>query len=173
MAYLFVLSIGALLGGLFFCFKNLFPYLGAARSGVIVRQGARGIRVRRDEDPEGFSRLLANRRRGAMLGLALSFAGVCVLASYALAIAGIGAPLSLLYFVASLAFSGFALYCLIRGFATGDMYAFWGLAMQGGAQRKQNPTWFWIYTLANILVVINGAFALLRLLLVLGALAAH
>ena len=40
-----------------------------------------------------------------MLGLALSFAGVCVLATFGLAIAGVGAPLALLYFVVSIVVS--------------------------------------------------------------------
>ena len=157
MGWLVMGSVGALLGGLFLCFKNLFPYLAAARSGVIVRKGARGLKVRRDEDPDGFARLLANRSRSAMLGLALSFAGVCVLATFGLAIAGVGAPLALLYFVVSIGFGVFALVCLMRGFSTGNMYAFWGFAMQGGAVRKQSPQWFWIYALANIAVLLNAA----------------
>ena len=158
------LSVGALLGGLFLCFQNLFPYLAASRSGVIVRKGARGLKVRRDEDPDGFGRLLANRGRSAMLGLGLSFAGACVLATFGLALAGFGAPLMLLYIVVSLTFGAFALFCLIRGFSTGDMYVFWSFAMQGGAIRKQNPHWFWIYAIANLLIFLNAVVTLLGLL---------
>jgi hypothetical protein len=161
MIWLLMGSVGALLGGLFLCVQNLFPYLAAARSGVIVRKGARGLKVRRDDDPEGFARLLANRSKGAILGLALSFAGVCVLVTFGLAIAGIGAPLSLLYFVVSLGIGAFALICLIRGFSTGDMYAFWSFAMQGGAVRKQSPQWFWVYALSNFVVALNAAVAVL------------
>ncbi|HEY3811727.1 MAG TPA: hypothetical protein VGL66_00755 [Caulobacteraceae bacterium] len=161
MGWLVMASVGALLGGLFLCFQNLFPYLAASNSGVIVRKGARGLKVRREEDPDGFARLLSNRGKSAMLGLALSFAGVCVLATFGLAIAGFGTPLALLYFVVSLGFGAFALICLMRGFSTGDMYAFWGFAMQGGANRKQSPQWFWIYALANIFVLLNGGLAVL------------
>src|ERR1700744_3386287 len=95
MAYLIFGGVGALLGGLFLCLQNLFPYLAASNSGVIVRKGARGLKVRREEDPEGFARLLANRGKSAMLGLALSFAGLCILAAFGFAIAGVGAPLAL------------------------------------------------------------------------------
>ena len=51
------------------------------------------------------------------------------------------------------------------GFSTGNMYAFWGFAMQGGAVRKQSPQRFWIYALANIAVLLNAALVVAGIIL--------
>jgi len=156
MAWLLFGSVGALLGGLFLALKELFPYLAARRSGVIVRKGARGLRIRRDEDPDGFARLLANRSRSIALALGLSLAGAAVLGLFALAVYGFSGPLALLIMALYAAFALFALFCLIRGFTTGRMFAFWGFSFFGEATLKQNAIWFWVYALANLLVVLGA-----------------
>jgi hypothetical protein len=164
LGWLLMGSVGALLGGLFLGFRDLLPYLAAQRSGVVVRKGARGLKVRREEDSEGFDRLLANRAKGAALGFGLSAAGVFVLSLFGLAFAGASGPLAIFIYAISITFGLFALFCLIRGFATGRMFSFWSLALYGEATLKQNPTWFWIYTALNFAIVAITVFPLLRLL---------
>ncbi|MBS0295055.1 MAG: hypothetical protein JSR45_02000 [Proteobacteria bacterium] len=161
MAWLLFGSIGALLGGLFLACKDLFPYVAARRSGVIVRKGARGQRIRRDEDPEGFARLLANRSRAVALALGLSLAGAAVLGLFALSIFGFSGPLALLILALYAGFALFAAFCLIRGFTTGRMFAFWGFSFFGEATLKQNAIWFWVYALANLLIVLSALSTLL------------
>jgi hypothetical protein len=155
-------SVGALLGGLFLGFRDLLPYLAAKQSGAIVRKGALGVRVRREEDPEGFDRLLANRSKGALFGFGMSTAGLLVLGLFGLAVVGASGPLAILLFAIFVGFALFAAICLMRGFITGRMFAFWSLALYGDATLKQNPTWFWIYAALNAVIVLTSASALLR-----------
>ena len=162
MGWILMLSVGAVLSGLFLGFRDVAPYLTAKRSGVIARKGARDIRVRRDENPEGFARLLANRSRGATAGFGLSMLGLLGLSLCGLAFAGFGGPLAVVVFIAYVGFALFAAFCLIRGFTTGHMFAFWGLTLFGGATRKQNPTWFWVYAAINLLIVFGGLITLLQ-----------
>lgn len=158
-----MISIGAVFGGLFLGLRALVPYLAAKRSGVIVRKGDRGLRIRRDEDSDGFERLLANRAKAAVAGLGLSAAGLLVLSFFGLAVSGgSGAPLAILYLAVFAGFTLVASYCLVRGLATGRMFAFWSLAVFGGVTRKQNPTFFWVYTALNVWIVANGTLVLLR-----------
>jgi hypothetical protein len=150
-------SVGALLGGLFLGLKDLAPYVAAKRSGVISRKGARAVRVRRDEDPDGFARLLANRSRGAALGFACAMAGALVLSLFGLAITGNSGPLALAIFAVYAGFGLFAAYCLLRGFLTGRMFAFWSMTLFGEATLKQNPTWFWLYAMLNLVTALSAA----------------
>jgi hypothetical protein len=157
-------GIGALFAGLFLGLRDLVPYMAARRSGVISRKGALNIRVRRDEDPDRFARLLANRSKGAALGFGLSVVGAIVLSLFALALAGSGGPLAILIFIVYAGFTIFATYCLVRGFATGRMFVFWSFTMFGEATRKESPTWFWVYAALNVVIVLAGAFVLLQAL---------
>jgi hypothetical protein len=157
-------AIGAVFAGLFLGLKDLLPLLAARRSGVVLRKGAREVRVRRDEDPAGFERLLANRSKGAATGFGLSMLGLIGLGLFGLAIAGFSGPLALVILAISVGFSLFALYCLIRGFTTGRMFAFWGFTLFGEAARRANPIWFWIYAALNALSVLGGVSTLLRVL---------
>ena len=161
LAWILLASVGAVFGGLFLGFRDLLPYLAARRSGVISRKGARSVRVRRDEDPEGFDRLLANRGKGTALGFGLTMAGLLVLGLFGLAFFGAGGPLAILLFVIFIGFAAFAGVCLIRGFVTGRMFAFWSIALYGDATLKGNPTWFWIYATLNLLIVVGSALTLL------------
>jgi hypothetical protein len=162
MGTILMLSVGALLSGLFLGFKDLLPLMAARRSGSISRRGARDVRVDRDADPEIFDRLLANRSKGAAGGFGIFMAGAVGLSLSWLALVGFGGPLAILIFVFYLCFSAFAAFCLIRGFTTGRMFAFWGMALFGEATRKQNPTWFWIYGALNLLIVLIGVLTLLN-----------
>ena len=162
MGLILMLGLGALFSGLFLGFRDLVPYMAAQRSGVIQRKGARNVRIRRDEDPGGFARLLANRSNSAAIGFGLSMVGAFLLSLFALAIAGTGGPLAILIFVAYIGFGLFAAFCLIRGFATGRMFAFWSMALFGDATRKQNPIWFWMYAALNLLTVLGVASTLLQ-----------
>ena len=153
---LFILGIAALLSGLFIGLKDLIPYLRARRTGVILRKGALNVSVRRDADPEGFARLMANRSRGAVVGFGLSMAGAAIIGLFLLAFAGVRGPLALLIFAVYLGFAIFAAICLIRGFATGNMFSFWSLTLFGEANRKRNPIWFWTYAGLNLLIVLSG-----------------
>lgn len=153
-------SVGAFFGGLLLGFKDLLPYLVAQRSGVIVRRG-RETKVRRDQEPEVFERLLANRSKGAATGFGLSMAGAVVLSLFWLAAGGISGPAVVLVFIFYGGFTLFALYCLLRGFTTGKMFAFWGLTLFGEAGRKENPTWFWGYGAMNVLIVLIGLSSML------------
>lgn len=164
MGLILMLSVGALFSGIFLGFRDLVPYMAARRSGVILRKGAGGVRIRRDDDPDGFARLLANRSKGAAIGFGWSVAGALVLSLFWLAIVGSSGPLALLIFVVYIGYALFAVFCLVRGFATGQMFAFWSLALFGDATRKQNPIWFWIYAALNLLTVLGGASTLLRAL---------
>ena len=157
-----MLSLGGLLSGLFLGFRDLLPYLAARRNGMIARKGARNIRVLRDDDPEGFDRLLANRSKSAALGFGLFAASLLVLSLVWLSFAGASGPLALLIFAVYIGFALFAAYCLIRGFTTGRMFAFWGLALFGEATRKRNPIWFWTYAALNLLTVFGGVSTLLK-----------
>jgi len=156
-----MLSIGAFLAGLILGFRDLVQLLGARRSGVITRRGAGGVRVRRDTDPERFDRLLANRSKGAAIGFGISMLGAVGLGLTVLSIVGFGGPLAIVVLAAYLGFAGFAGYCLVRGLATGRMFAVWSLTLFGEATRKGNPVWFWGYGALNLLIVL---FALLVLL---------
>jgi hypothetical protein len=156
MGWILMLSVGALFSGLFLGFRDLVPYMAARRSGVIRRKGARDVCVRRDADPEGFARLLANRSKGAAIGFGWSMVGFLVLSVFFVAIAGSSGPLAILIFIAYIGFALFATVCLIRGFVTGRMFAFWGMTLFGDAARKQNPTWFWTYAALNLLAVLGG-----------------
>src|SRR6516162_4067172 len=131
MGAVLMLSVGSIFGGLFLGFRDLIPYLAAKRSGVIMRKGARVVAIRRDENPDGFDRLLANRGKGAATGLGLSMAGVVVLSVFGLAVTGSGGPLAIVISIAYVLFALFAAFCLIRGFGTGRMFAFWSLALFG------------------------------------------
>lgn len=158
----FLLAVGALLGGLFLALKDFIPYLTARSSGVIKRKGHAGRKVSRTEDPEQFNRLLANRARSASVGLLVAFAGAVVLSLYAMALfSTYKGPLAIFLTLVFVGVGIFAIYCLIRGFATGRMFGFWSLSLYGEATLKQNPTWFWIYTLINVLIVISLAFGVL------------
>ena len=90
--------------------------------------------------------------------------GVLVLSLFWLSLTGTSGPLVILIFVAYVGFVLFAAFCLIRGFVTGRMFAFWSLALFGDAIRKQSPIWFWIYATMNLLIVLGGASTLLRAL---------
>ena len=160
MGWIVMLSLGTLFSGLFLGFRDLVPYMAARRSGVIARKGARDVRVRRDVDPDGFARLLANRSKGATVGFGMSMAGALVLSLFALALTGFSGPSAILIFIAYIGFSLFAAFCLIRGFATGRMFAFWGLTLFGDATRNQSPIWFWTYAALNILIVLGGVSTL-------------
>lgn len=155
MGTVLMLSVGALLSGLFLGFRDLAPLLAARKSGVIARKGLRDVRVRRDADPEGFARLLANRSKGATVGFGLSMAGALGLSLTGLAFAGSDGPLAAVIFVIYTGVALFAAFCLIRGFATGRMFAFWSLSLFGDATLKQNPTWFWVYAIINLLIVLG------------------
>ncbi|QUD86182.1 hypothetical protein [Phenylobacterium montanum] len=72
---IFALGVGSFFAGLYFGFRDLLPYLAAKKQGVIVRRGYSAIKVRRDEDPERFRRLLSNRVRGLTMGFGLAAAG--------------------------------------------------------------------------------------------------
>lgn len=161
MGWMLMLSVGALFSGLFLGARDLAPYMAARRNGVITRKGARAIRVRRDEDPDGFARLLANRSKGAATGFGLSMLGAVGLSLFWLAAVGATGPLALVIFVFYVGFALFALYCLIRGVTTGRMFAFWALTLFGEATLKENPVWFWIYGGLNLLIVLAGGLALL------------
>lgn len=161
MGQIVMLSMGALFGGLFLGFKDLIPYLAAQRSGVILRKGAREIRVRRDEDPAGFDRLLANRSKGAAAGFGLFMIGVVGISLFGLALGGFGSPLAVVILIGYACFSLFAVVCLIRGLATGRMFAFWSLTLFGEATRNGNPLWFWVYAALNLLIVLAGVLTLL------------
>jgi hypothetical protein len=162
---LLFLGLGAVLGGLFLAIKDLFPYLAAKRSGVIDRKGARAVRVRRDEDPEGFARLLANRGRSMGLGLGLSLAGAVLIGLFVLAAYGSSGPLAMVVMAAYAAFVLFAAWCLIRGLTTGRMFAIWSFALFGEATLKQNAIWFWLYGLINLAIVVMGVLTFLPLVL--------
>lgn len=161
MGWVLMLSVGALFSGLFLGFRDLIPYLAAQRSGVIQRKGARDVRVRRDDDPSGFSRLLANRSRGATVGFGLSVAGALGLSLFVLALTGTGGPLAVLILIGYAGFGLFAAFCLVRGFVTGRMFAFWSLALFGDAIRKQNPIWFWVYAAINLVIVLSVTLTVL------------
>ncbi len=156
MGSVLMLSIGALLSGLFMGVKDLLPYLSAQRSGVIARRGSGAVRVRRYEDPDGFARLLANRSKGATLALGLFMLGALGLSLVGLAFAGFGGPLGIVIIVGYVGFALFAGFCLIRGFSTGHMFAFWSLTLFGGATRKENEIWFWVYAALNLLIVLGA-----------------
>lgn len=162
MGTVLMFSVGALLSGLFLGFRDLAPLLAARKSGVIARKGLRDVRVRRDTDPEGFARLLANRSKGATVGFGLSMIGMLGLSLTWLAFVGSGGPLAIVIFVAYVGFALFAALCLIRGFATGRMFAFWSLTLFGDATLKQNPIWFWVYAALNLLIVLGGLFSLVQ-----------
>jgi hypothetical protein len=153
--------LAALVGGLYLGARDLVPYLAARSSGVIKRKGALNISVRRDTDPEGFASLLANRTRGAFLGLGLCVAGVVGFGVEWLALTGVSGPQTLLIIVAQLGFAIFAAYCLVKGLITGRMFAFWSLILFGDATRKQNPTWFWVYAAINVFIVLIMSLILL------------
>jgi hypothetical protein len=161
MGWIFMLSVGAILSGLFFGFRDLLPLLAAQRSGVIRRKGARDIKVSRDADPDVFARLLANRSKGAAGGFGLFMIGIVGLSLLGLAVAGVSGPLAGVIFVVYFGFAVFAGYCLINGFATGRMFAFWGLTLFGEASLKGNPVWFWIYAAINLVIVLGAALSLL------------
>jgi hypothetical protein len=162
MGSILMLSVGAVLSGLFLGLRDLAPYLTAQRSGVIARKGARDVRIRRDEDPVSFSRLLANRSKGATGGFGLFMLGVLGLSLCGLAFAGFGGPLAIVIFAVYVCFALFAAFCLIRGFISGHMFAFWGLTLFGGATRNQNPTWFWAYAAINLFIVLGGLVTILQ-----------
>ena len=161
--WILLAGVGAIFGGLYFLFRDLAPYLAAQRSGVIARKGARSVRVRRDEDPAGFARLLANRGKGMAFGGAVSTAGLLVVGLFGLAAFGTGGPLAILIFAVFVGLAAFAGVCLVRGFLTGRMFAFFSIALHGEATLKGNPTWFWIYAALNLVVVLGGARILLGL----------
>lgn len=161
MSWILMFSIGAVFGGLFLGTRDLVPYLTARRSGVITRKGALGVRIRRDEDPDRFARLMANRSRGAAIGFGLSLLGAIVLCMFWLALAGTTAPYVILTYLVSFGFTVFAGYCLVRGLSTGRMFAFWSLIFFGEANRKESPIWFWTYAAINILIVLFGSSSLL------------
>jgi hypothetical protein len=77
MARVVMLGIGTFFAGLYFAFRDLIPYFGGMRSGVILRRGYNAISIRRDEEPERFAKLLSARLRGALLGFGLSVGGAC------------------------------------------------------------------------------------------------
>jgi hypothetical protein len=164
MGWIVMLSIGSLFSGLYLGFRDLIPYLAAQRSGVIARKGALTVRVQRDEDPDGFARLLANRSKGAAVGFGLSMVGFIGLSLFVLAITGMAGPLAVVILAVYVGFAVFAVVCLVRGFATGRMFAFWGLTLFGDATLKQNPTWFWVYAALNLLIALGGASTLLQTL---------
>jgi hypothetical protein len=163
MGWLLLGSVGAFFGGFYFILRDLLPYLAAQRSGVIARKGARSVRVRRDENPEGFQRLMANRGKGIAFGSAVSAAGLLVLGLFGLAAFGTSGPLALLIFAIFIGFAAFAGVCLVRGLVTGRMFAFFSIALHGEATLKGNPTWFWIYAALNLVVVLGGVRVLLGL----------
>jgi hypothetical protein len=152
--------IAALLGGLFLGFRDLVPYVAARRSGVITRKGAQNIRVRRDTDPEAFARLLANRSKGAVIGLGVFAFGLLGLGLYGLSLTN-SVWAALVIVGIYVCFGLFAIVCLVRGFSTGRMFAFWSLTLFGEATRKENATWFWVYSGMNLLVALFAAFVVL------------
>jgi hypothetical protein len=156
-----MLSVGAVFGGLYLGLRDLLPYLAAVRSGSITRKGALAVRVRRDEDPDRFARLLANRVRGAALGFGLAILGASVLGLFWLAVRGVPGPYAILTLLIVVGLSGFAAYCLVRGLANGRMFVFWSIVFFGEATRKDSPIWFWSYALANLVLVIVGLLSLL------------
>ncbi len=159
-----MLSLAALLAGLFLGLRDLFPLLAAKRSGVIVRKGARAVRVERGADPEGFARLLANRSKGTTVGFGIAMLGLIGVGLNVLALVGFAGPLALVLLLLYLGFAAFAGYCLFRGFATGNMFAFYSLTLFGDATRKGNPVWFWVYAALNLLIVLGGLLTVLGLL---------
>lgn len=161
--WILLAGVGAVFAGLYFLVRNLLPYLAAQRSGVISRQGARSVRVRRDEDPDGFKRLLANRAKGLGFGAAVSTAGLLVVGLFGLAMFGTSGPLAVAFTAIFVGFTLFAGFCLVRGFATGRMFAFWSFALYGDAPLKGNPAWFWTYAVLNLLILLNGARMVLGL----------
>ena len=82
-------------------------------------------------------------------------AGALGLSLTGLAAAGSDGPLAVVIFLIYMGVALFAAFCLIRGFATGRMFAFWSLSLFGDATLKQNPTWFWAYAAINVLVVLG------------------
>lgn len=153
MGWLLLSGVGAFFGGLYLGLRDLLPYLGAKRSGVITRKGARAVRVRRDEDPERFDQLLANRAKGTAVGFGLAMAGALVVSLFGLGLFGAAGPLATVSVIIFVGIAVFAGVCLIRGFATGRMFAFWSMALYGQAALKQNPTWFWVYAVMNLLIL--------------------
>ena len=162
MGTILMLSVGAIFAGLFMGGRELLPYLAARRTGVIVRPGARDIRVRRDENAESFERLLARRGNGAAAGFGLAVAGAVVISLFVLAMSGFSGPFAILIVLVYLGFGMFASICLVRGFSSGRMFAFFGFMLFGEATRQQNPIWFWIYTLLNCWVVLACVATVLR-----------
>jgi hypothetical protein len=162
MGTILMLSIGAVLSGLVLGIRDLLPFFEARRSGVIVRKGSGHARVRRDEDPDVFSRLLANRSKGATAALGLFMLGLLGVGLSALAFVGFEGPLAIVIFAAYAGFVLFAAFCLIRGFATGHMFAFWSLTLFGGVTRRENAIWFWVYASLNLIIVVSGIAAALQ-----------
>jgi hypothetical protein len=162
MGFLLMAGVGALFAGVVLGIRDLVPYMTARRSGVIARPGARDVRIRRDEDPDRFERLLASRSRSAATGFGLSMAGALVLSLFWLTLVGGTGPSAILIVVLYSCFALFAAFCLVRGFATGRMFAFWGLALFGEATLKQNPIWFWTYGTLNLVIVLVGASTVLQ-----------
>jgi hypothetical protein len=157
---LFMGGVGGILAGLFLGLGNLFPYLAAKRSGVIVRKGARAVHVRRDEDPEGFARLLANRRHSAAMGFAGVAIGAVLLGLSGLLLTGTGVPRPGRWIVpGAIGLIGLAAAAnLAFGFARGRMQGVLTYTLRGGeASLKRNPTWFWAYTLMNLVTVVAAA----------------
>lgn len=156
-----MLCIGALFAGLVLGFRDLVPLLAARRSGVIARKGLRDVRVSREADPERFAALLANRGKGAAIGFGIFMAGAAGFGLTCLSIVGYGGPLAAVVLAGYLGFAAFAGYCLVRGFATGRMFAIWSLTLFGDASLKGNPVWFWAYAAINLLVVLGGFLTLI------------
>ena len=82
-----ILSGASVLAGLFLGVRDLLPYMAAQQSGVIIRRGYAGIKVRRDEDAERFSKLLGNRIRGMAFGFGFAGAAAIVFVIMAFAMA--------------------------------------------------------------------------------------
>jgi len=82
-----ILSGASVLAGVFLGVRDLLPYLAARRSGLIVRRGYAGLKVRRDEDAERFARLLSNRARGMAFGFSLAVLAAIVFVVMAFAMA--------------------------------------------------------------------------------------
>lgn len=160
MGWILILSAAAVFGGLIFGLRDLLPYLAARRTGVLSRKGAREVRVRHDEDPAGFKRLLANRSKGAAAGFGLSMIGLIGLGLFWLAVVGVGGPLAILILFGYLSLPPLAAFCLIRGFVTGRMFVFWNFPFLDEATREQDPVGFWVCAAVNSLIVSAGAFAL-------------
>lgn len=61
--------IGACLAGIYLILRDLLPFLGAHRSGVVRTRGYKREAVRRSEDPARFRALLRNHVDGMVIGL--------------------------------------------------------------------------------------------------------